>query len=72
MELSIKKFKNIIKGTVNNIFNLEDKLAKERIAICNKCEHKEHYKGFVICNKCGCILNSKIRVPEEHCQKWHR
>ena len=42
----------------------------QRYNICSSCENldKEKFK----CNKCGCNLNIKIRVPFFHCpiMKW--
>lgn len=72
MGFGIKKLKNIIIGTFRNLFGLEDKLANERIKICNTCSSKMYYKGFAICEECGCILNSKVRVQDEKCliNKW--
>lgn len=41
------------------------KLAKERIAICNPCE----FRAGILCGVCGCFLNAKVREPEEKCPK---
>jgi hypothetical protein len=40
--------------------------------ICKKCEHIENTKLGDICGLCGCILESKTRVEDEHCElnKW--
>ena len=38
----VKKFINIIKGWYYRIFNKNEKLAKKRISICDKCEFKMH------------------------------
>lgn len=40
----------------------------ERLEICSKCDH---YGGWV-CNKCGCILAIKTRIPIAECpiNKW--
>lgn len=72
MELSLKKLKNIFLGTYRNIFNEKEDLAKQRYKICITCSHNKFYKGFAICDLCGCILNSKIRVDDEICpeNKW--
>ena len=44
-------------------------LAQERLTICHKCEH---YNPWGICNKCGCILAIKARIPQMKCPvgKW--
>ena len=66
---------NILKGWYYKIFNKHEELAKKRIAICNKCSHKEHIDmvGY-ICNECGCILDAKTRVLDEKCElnKWYK
>ena len=38
----VKKLINIIKGWYYKLFNKNEKLANKRIAICNKCNNKEH------------------------------
>lgn len=64
--------KNIIKGTIYNVLRKEQKLADERLPICKKCEHIKDTKFGEICSLCGCILESKTRVEDEHCElnKW--
>lgn len=66
------KLRNIIVGTYRNIFNKNQDLATRRLEYCNKCEHKISFMGQYICNQCGCILESKVRVEDEHCiiDKW--
>lgn len=66
------KLRNIIVGTYRNIFNKNQDLAIRRLKYCNKCEHKIMFMGQYICNQCGCILESKVRVEDEHCiiDKW--
>lgn len=69
----VRKVKNIIIGTINNIFNLKQDLSSPRIKICIKCEHcKECLFIGKICDICGCILDSKTRVESEKCKlnKW--
>lgn len=64
---------NIIKGWYYKIFNKHKELAKNRIAICNKCDYKVHIdKVGDICNECGCVLDAKARVLDEQCElnKW--
>jgi len=67
-----KKLKNIIIGTYRNIFNKKQDLATQRLKYCNKCEHRIMFMGQYICDQCGCILESKVRVEDEHCviDKW--
>lgn len=69
----VKKFINIIKGWYYRIFNKNEKLAKKRISICDKCEFKMHIEMIGdICAECGCILEAKARVLDEQCElnKW--
>lgn len=67
-----KKIGNIIIGTYRNIFNKNQDLATYRLKYCNKCEHRMLFMGQYICDQCGCILESKVRVEDEHCMidKW--
>lgn len=67
-----KKVRNIIIGTYRNIFNKNQDLATRRLKYCNKCEHRMMFMGQYICDQCGCILESKVRVEDEHCMidKW--
>lgn len=67
-----KKIKNIIIGTYRNIFNKNQDLATQRLKYCNKCKHRMSFMGQYICDQCGCIIESKIRVEDEHCMigKW--
>ena len=66
------KIYHIIIGTYRNIFNKKQDLATLRLQCCNKCEHRIMFMGQYICDQCGCILESKVRVEDEHCiiDKW--
>ena len=66
------KIWHIIIGTYRNIFNKKQDLATLRLKYCNKCEHRIMFMGQYICDQCGCILESKVRVEDEHCiiDKW--
>ena len=68
----LRKVRNIIIGTYRNIFNKKQDLATQRLKYCNKCEHRMMFMGQYICDQCGCILESKVRVEDEHCMidKW--
>lgn len=69
----IHKIKHIIKGWYYYLFNKNQELAKQRIAICDVCEHKEHIESIGdICAVCGCVLEAKARVKDEYCElnKW--
>ena len=67
-----RKIRNIIIGTYRNIFNKNQDLAMLRLVYCNRCEHRMMFMGQYICDQCGCILESKVRVEDEHCMidKW--
>lgn len=68
-----KKIKNIFLGTWWNITKQKNELAEKRLAICESCEfRKQITKNEYICSCCGCILTSKTRVEDEHCEmnKW--
>lgn len=68
----LRKIRNIILGTYRNVFNKNQDLATLRLRYCNKCEHRMMFMGQYICDQCGCILESKVRVEDEHCMidKW--
>lgn len=68
----VKKIINIIKGTFYNLFNKKQDLADKRLMICKKCNDKTKTKFGAVCKHCGCILESKTRVKDEHCDinKW--
>ena len=68
----VKKIINIIKGTYYNIFNKKQDLADKRLNVCNKCLMRVHTNLGDVCDECGCILDSKTRVEDEHCElnKW--
>ena len=68
----LRTIRNIIIGTYRNIFNKNQDLATIRLKYCNKCEHRMLFMGQYICDQCGCILESKVRVEDEHCMidKW--
>lgn len=71
--MPFKKMVNIVVGTYNNIFNKNNKVARERLKICSKCSEKKYiWKLGYICKQCGCILESKTRVNNEKCplNKW--
>lgn len=89
----MSKVGQIIEGSINNIFNKNEYLQKERMKICLECPLYSSRLGGQCNNRlwlnvetgdistinkfgyvrgCGCILNSKTRVPEAHCPvgKW--
>ena len=50
-----------------------DKVIEERRNICKKCEHYTKM-GVYLCNKCGCIVEGKIRLSSSECPvgKWSK
>ena len=71
----IQKIINILKGWYYRLFNKNEKLAKKRISICNKCKSKVRIELIGdICDECGCVLEAKARVQDEKCElnKWYK
>lgn len=69
----IKKIWHIILGTFRNIFGVQTEFEKERLEICNCCEHRVQIgKNIYMCSQCGCIIKSKVKVEDEQCllKKW--
>lgn len=68
----LKRLLNIIKGWYYKIFKKKQSIADVRLAICNKCEYKISTSLGDACKECGCILDAKTRVEDEHCDmnKW--
>lgn len=74
-KMVIQKIINILKGWYYRLFNKNEKLAKKRISICNKCKSKVHVELIGdICDECGCVLEAKARVKDEKCElnKWYK
>ena len=63
----------ILKSVYFRLFSNNEELAQKRLKICNSCSQKLNIK-FVgdICGECGCILDNKTRLIDEHCDlcKW--
>ena len=49
-----------------------NKKAKERMQICETCEHLE--RNLYVCKKCGCFLKGKTMFPNSSCPigKWDK
>lgn len=43
---------------------------KQRIEICNTCEHL--FRLTRTCKKCGCFVEAKTKIESQHCpiNKW--
>lgn len=68
----INKIKNIIIGWLYKLLGLEADLSNIRLATCSQCPHKIDTSLGEACGECGCILDAKTRVEDEHCDlgKW--
>lgn len=78
----MSKLKQIAEGWKNNLTPtqyldpLVDRTAKERMAICKKCEfHSKHHLSVrpdVHCTNCGCTLSAKTKCLTCECpiKKW--
>ena len=62
----------ILKSIYFNIFGINQDLATKRLKICNACSHKLQTSVGEVCDECGCILENKTRIEDEHCDlcKW--
>lgn len=62
----------ILKSIYFNIFGINQDLATIRLKICNTCPHKLQTSVGEVCEECGCILENKTRIEDEHCDlcKW--
>jgi hypothetical protein len=49
-------------------------ISKERLVICNECEHKTLLLGVNVCGICHCPILGKTHSPMNTCpkQKWKR
>lgn len=64
-EMSFRKVVNIIKGFWYKFTNQNNRLQLWRMQICNKCNDRDGKW----CGLCGCLLDAKTRVADEHCLK---
>ena len=62
----------ILKSIYFNIFGINQDLATTRLEICSTCPHKLQTTIGEVCSECGCILENKTRIEDEHCDlcKW--
>lgn len=49
---------------------VDNKIAFERLAICNNCE--KIIKPIFACKECGCMMKIKARIENSECplKKW--
>jgi hypothetical protein len=76
------KLKRVLHGAAGiskslmRINKAPDDIIEKRLSLCKKCEFaigpKLHPDRKVKCNKCGCLINHKIRLKESFCpiNKW--
>lgn len=72
MEKYINKIRHIIIGWSLKLFGLEDDLANRRLVLCETCCKKVKTSLGDVCGLCGCVLDAKVRVEDEHCEldRW--
>ena len=68
----IKKIRHIIIGWSLKLFGLQYDLANRRLVLCEICDKRVKTSLGDACGECGCILDAKVRVEDEHCDldKW--
>lgn len=68
----IDKIRNIIIGWTFKLFGLEDNLYNRRWVFCETCPKKVKTSLGEACGECGCVLDAKLRVENEHCDlgRW--
>lgn len=63
----------ILKSIWFNLTGKYENLAERRLEICKNCDKKINIKYVGdVCDVCGCILDNKTRIEDEHCDlcKW--
>ena len=70
----MKKAKEILSGWKNALIpdDAVDAIAKQRLDVCNTCEHKTTMLGMDCCGLCHCPLLAKTKSPNSKCPcgKW--
>jgi hypothetical protein len=65
----MNKFLEIAKSWITSINPSEkqQKIADQRIAVCNTCEFRKYNDvlDYYYCQSCGCPLSGKIYSPQE-------
>lgn len=62
----------ILKSIYFYIFGINQDLTTTRLTICSTCPNKLSTSVGDVCKECGCILENKTRIEDEHCDlcKW--
>lgn len=68
----IEKIRHIVIGWSLKLFGLENDLANRRWVLCETCCKKVKTSLGDACGECGCIIDAKVRVKDEHCDlgRW--
>ena len=68
----IEKIRHIIIGWSFKLFGLENDLANRRWVLCETCDRKIKTSLGEVCSECGCVIDAKVRVEDEHCDlnRW--
>lgn len=70
MKKYINKIRHIIIGWSLKLFGLENDLANRRLVLCETCCKKVKTNLGDVCKLCGCVLDAKVRVEDEHCELY--
>ncbi len=65
-----EKLKNKLNSIVDVRIFVPDEVGKDRMSICNSCEHLLHIT--MQCKKCGCFVQAKTKLANSECpiKKW--
>jgi hypothetical protein len=68
----IEKIRHIVIGWSLKLFGLENDLANRRWVLCETCCKRVKTSLGDACGECGCIIDAKVRVKDEHCDlgRW--
>ena len=69
MELLNKLKMNPFEEAIKFLNEPTSKMASDRLSICKGCPELSSWN---ICNKCGCVMPVKVRIPGMKCPigKW--
>lgn len=69
----VKRTLNPLPRIINNIF-VTTAEKNRRLAICEKCPHIGTFLNQINCKVCGCFLEAKTALKDQHCpleqRKW--
>lgn len=69
LKQQLDKAEATTKELIENMF-VSEELHKQRLDICNSCEHL--FKPTKNCKKCGCFVTAKTKLTHQKCpiDKW--